>query len=557
MKRVLTLTLAVAMLLTLLAACGGSGGGGAATTAAAATEAATTTAAATTAAATTAEATTTATTAAEPDTSRMLTITANRFAEHVDWDQMYIWQKFEEDTGIKVTWDYVDASAIIEQRNLRVATNSLTDAFYGGRWTPAEIAQYTQEGHFIPIDGYLNATYAPNTTKFYEEYPFVKQALYLFDGHIYGWPIVTLEKAPSAAFMVREEWMNDQGLALPTTTDELLDLMIKMKEPDPSRLVYTSYDGQIAYGDLLRCLMGCWGLGNRGAAVDFWDADPSDWSKVRFIPTTSEFKEMLTLVNKMYAAGCIVPDAMTQPETAWGAKTAQTNPSIIGVSTNDVLEVYMCEQDYIGVGPLTGPHGDNMHSAVNIQTNRQWNYVITKNCKNIETAVEFADYWMSEEASILFFRGAEGIHWEWNEDHTRRVAMDWLTNDPGGRSEDQMRSTWTSQPGGSYFGYNLPQPPDLSYNYVKACEDLKPYLPEICWPMFSFTADETSITTTVGIDVTAYYQESVVSFISGRLSLDNDWDTYVKRYDDMGLSSLREAYQAAYDRYLASGGELN
>jgi len=217
----------------------------------------------------------------------------------------------------------------------------------------------------------------------------------------------------------------------------------------------------------------------------------------------------------------------------------------------------MCEQDYIGVNALTGPRGDRIFSAVNNQTARPWNFLITKNCKNVPLAVEFADYWMSEEGSILFFRGAEGVHWEWNEDRTRRDAMDWLKNDPNGRSEDQMRSTWTSQPGGSYFGYNIPQAPDLKYNYVKACEDIKPFLPEIVWPIFSLTQDESQVTSTIGVDITTHYQESVVNFISGKLSLDKDWDSYVKKYNDMGLAKLRDVYQAAYDRYLDAGGRLN
>jgi putative aldouronate transport system substrate-binding protein len=356
--------------------------------------------------------------------------------------------------------------------------------------------------------------------------------------------------------------MDELGLALPATPDELLDVMIKMKEQDPNRLVYTSYEGMKVYGDLLSCLMGCWGLGNRGslsrAGTDaYWDADPDDWSKVRFMPTSAEFKEMLILVNKMYAAGCIDPDALTQEETVWGAKTAQKDPAIIGMSTNDVLDVYMCEEDYIGVPALTGPGGGRLFSAVNNQTNRPWNYLITKNCKEVPLAVEFADYWMSEEGSILFFKGAEGVHWEWNDDHTRRDAMEWQKKDPGGRSEDQMRSTWTNQPGGSYFGYNIPQPPDLKYNYIKACEELKPFLPQIVWPIYSLNIEESSISSTIGVDITTHYSESVVNFISGRISLEKDWDAYVKRFNDMGLSKLRDVYQAAYDRYLASGGQMN
>ena len=32
------------------------------------------------------------------------------------------------------------------------------------------------------------------------------------------------------------------------------------------------------------------------------------------------------------------------------------------------------------------------------------------------------------------------------------------------------------------------------------------------------------------------------------MSLDNDWDTYLKELENIGLSRLLEIYQAAYDR---------
>lgn len=580
MKRLLALTTAIALLCALVAACGG---GGAATTTAAATTAAPattaaaaaettaaaaaddgaagTTAAATEPAATTAAPATTAAAAPEPaaapEEPRVLTIAANRFAQHVDWDQMYIWQKFEEDTGIKVNWDYIPAVAIQEQRNLRVSTNNLPDAFYGGRWTPGEIAQYTSEGVFVPIEGYLNMEYAPNTTVFYDKYPSIIQGLYLFDGHIYGWPVINIQKAAANPMFLRESWMNELGLAMPETPNDILNIMLAMKQAYPDALVYTDYEGMRAYAGLRITLMGAWGLGNRGQANENWDADPADPTKVRFIPTDDRFKELLALMHEMYAAGCIDPDALTQEEVTWGAKCAEDNPATIGVVTNDVLEEYNLHDFFIGTGPLTGPYGDEIWSSVNNQVARPWNYIITKACKNVPLAVEFADYWMCDEASVLFFRGAEHVHWEWDETGTRHVAMDWIKNDPDGRSEDQMRSTWTSQPGGSYFGYSIPEPPDMTNKNTLAILALDDYLPEIVWPTFSLSLEETNVTSAEGEDIATHYRESVTQFVNGKLDLSKDWDSYVKKFDAMGLEKLRNVYQSAYDRYLAAGGKAS
>jgi putative aldouronate transport system substrate-binding protein len=313
----------------------------------------------------------------------------------------------------------------------------------------------------------------------------------------------------------------------------------------------------VAYAGLRAVLTGAWGLSNRGGGNANWDADPADPTQVRFVPTDERFRDMLRLMNRMYANGLIDPDAMTQNEVAWGAKAVQSDPATIGFVTNDTLFAYNAEHYYVGAPALTGPYGDQLFTSVGSHVPRPWNYIITRVAPDVALAVEFGDYWMTYDASILFHSGAEGIHWDWDETRTRRVAQAWIDEDPAGRSADQMRSAWTSQPGGSWFGPVWPSVPDLERNYVAAREGLRPYMPHIVWPTFSLTQEEVGITVAEGTDITTHFRESVVGFVHGRLCLNNDWDAYVARYNAMGLARLRGVYQGAYDRFLATGGLAN
>ena len=43
-------------------------------------------------------------------------------------------------------------------------------------------------------------------------------------------------------------------------------------------------------------------------------------------------------------------------------------------------------------------------------------------------------------------------------------------------------------------------------------------------------------------------EENKVAFITGRKDFDKDWDSYVKGFDNVGLPTLLEVYQTAYDR---------
>lgn len=47
-----------------------------------------------------------------------------------------------------------------------------------------------------------------------------------------------------------------------------------------------------------------------------------------------------------------------------------------------------------------------------------------------------------------------------------------------------------------------------------------------------------------------YLEESLIKFLIGDLSLEDNWDDFVATIDSMGLSTVVDIYQDAYDRYL-------
>ena len=54
-----------------------------------------------------------------------------------------------------------------------------------------------------------------------------------------------------------------------------------------------------------------------------------------------------------------------------------------------------------------------------------------------------------------------------------------------------------------------------------------------------------------GSDLNTYLEESLIKFLIGDLSLEDDWDGFIGTVEGMGLQSVVDIYQDAYDRYLA------
>jgi putative aldouronate transport system substrate-binding protein len=48
--------------------------------------------------------------------------------------------------------------------------------------------------------------------------------------------------------------------------------------------------------------------------------------------------------------------------------------------------------------------------------------------------------------------------------------------------------------------------------------------------------------------ILSYVQESFARFVTGDLSVDSDWNTYLTEFEKMNLKGVISAAQAAYDR---------
>ena len=69
-------------------------------------------------------------------------------------------------------------------------------------------------------------------------------------------------------------------------------------------------------------------------------------------------------------------------------------------------------------------------------------------------------------------------------------------------------------------------------------------------PTLSLTTDESAILATYGTDIVTYAAETLPKFVMGDLPL-SQWDDYVATLQNMNIGDIIDAYQAAYDRYLA------
>jgi putative aldouronate transport system substrate-binding protein len=77
---------------------------------------------------------------------------------------------------------------------------------------------------------------------------------------------------------------------------------------------------------------------------------------------------------------------------------------------------------------------------------------------------------------------------------------------------------------------------------------IKPTVSVKALPILSFTTAEQDELNPLISDIITYARESRVQFVTGRLPL-SQWDSYVKRINDMGGARYTAILQTAYERW--------
>ena len=99
----------------------------------------------------------------------------------------------------------------------------------------SELEKLGRDGGLIPLNDLIEE-HAPNIKKVMEEDDRYRQSATSLDGNIYYLP-KNQELLSAEYWWIREDWLNNLGLEVPTTVDELHDVLYAFRN---DCLLYTS-----------------------------------------------------------------------------------------------------------------------------------------------------------------------------------------------------------------------------------------------------------------------------------------------------------------------------
>lgn len=464
-------------------------------------------------------------------------------------------------TNVEVEWVNVSNADADTQLNLLIASNNLPDIIYynwQGSYTGG-LAKAIADSVAIPLNDLL-AEHAPNYTALLEASPELAKQVALDDGTIAMFasgrtdPRVRIWFGPQ----IRQDWLDNLGLEMPTTMDEWYNVLKAFKEQDANG--NGDANDEIPFVAAGASSLPSYVLSFAGAYGLVRDTFCVKDGKVVYSPAEPAYKDFLAEMAKWYAEGLIDPDfAAMDGASVKSLITTDVAGSYWGSLAgnlggyNTALKEVVPNGQIVGAPWITGADGKAyQQEAEHAKALTGFGAVITSACKDPVAAVKWLDEHYSEVGSMLMTFGIEGV--SYNMVDGKPVLSDEIMKNPDGLTYDIALAKYSLKPNtveamddtyAIYSQYNLQTEVQTEANAKWADGDLS-----ILMPPVSLTVEESSEYSRIMNEITTYVSESIVKFIMGQRSLD-EFDQFVKDLENMNIGRAIEIEQAAYDRYMA------
>ena len=492
------------------------------------------------------------------------------------YDNNEVLNKMQQDNGISIKWDCMSDS-LSEQVNVRIAGGQLPDAFMGVGFNNYDLTTYGEDGTFIDLTPYLTEEYMPNLTKILEEHPEIRAAITMDDGCIYGLP--SGEQMGTAGIgkeedysiftipqfsMINKAWLDELGLPVPTTLDELHAALKAFKDNDMS----ATYYGNPA-GSTIPMSTGfdewCWGQNIFYAGFGFtnWINDICNDlvldkdGTVNFVSDDDNYRAAVTYFHDWFAEGLMDQEMFSQDTTQYMSKCSQ---GYVGVATWWYIEELMGDysKDYVFLPVLTGPDGT---SNVTVRTGgaiNSGNLSVTSACESPANLLKFFDQWYAPETVMQLQYGPIGTYFTEQDADGRWLSItDKQSREQYGKSAGELK--------GQYEVYGPKLILSDYYNTTFKMEDRAierltdlydfwmPYVKDTTtYPVDCvFTAEELDTIDMYRVEFENAVSEQEALWIKEGGPSDADWEAYKSKLQSCGADKLLEVYQNAYNRYAA------
>lgn len=498
------------------------------------------------------------------------------------FDSRGITEYLNEKYNIKISWvDYGEEGAFeMAKANIGKDAPSVPDAYLGLGLDNQQMKSLAPE-LFLDLSGSLAGTPTLNGLLNTDKN---LQNQITTEGKIYSFPSYYEDYAGKypQKMWINSQWLDKVGAQMPTTPDELYEVLVKFKNQDPN-----------GNGKADEIPLGCAYLDEAYSSLGFivsafipteydltdkhsiFDVDAA--GGVYTTVTDQRFKTALMYINRLVGEGLIASDVFRtdKAKLVTGSPYGETlaagdvHGEIYGMiacsDINGIFNDVSRASKYEAVAPI---YGGNVSTVVKTPRVEMGGLYISKYSKNITEMLSIGDEMLTPEGTLTVMFGKKGTDWTDADAGAAAMGADavwwklisdkavekpfanyggvvpmWYSSSlilsrqavSGAAGETELKSP------GDWEGY-LNKMTRERYEPV-ADVGVKYTLPEMV-----FTAEQEAQISQAGIDrgeLYSYIVDSCRGFAIGSRSFDL-WDEYVETLNTMGIEKFRVMVQNAY-----------
>ncbi|WP_373370820.1 ABC transporter substrate-binding protein [Lederbergia panacisoli] len=468
-------------------------------------------------------------------------------------NEKLIFERLEEKTGVHIDWLNFVGDTFGERRNLAMATGEMPDAIMNAGFSDYELLNYAKDEAIIPLNDLIDK-YMPNLQKVLDEAPQYRAMMTAPDGNIYSFPwIEELGEGKESIHSVDNfpwinvKWLDELGLEMPTTTDELKEVLIAFKENDPAGdgqtipMSFIINDG----GQDPGFLFGSFGLG------DNWDRTVvTNDGEVKLTAADEGYVNAIKFMNELYEEGLIDIEAF---EHDWPTYVAKGQEGRYGLYfTWDKGNITGMDDTYDLMRPLYGPDDHINVTRTNGMGFDRSRMVITSANKNLELTAKWIDQLYDPHQSVQDNWGTYGdeeiqniFEWDDSAQMLKHLPLE-------GTAPVELREK-TSVGGplailDSYYGTKTTKPDDAAWRLDLMKKVMVPYMSaDNIYPRVFFNKDELDKLSKIEADFYPYINRKRAEWITNG-KVEDEWEDYLEELDRLGFKEWLEIKQAGYDR---------
>ncbi len=477
----------------------------------------------------------------------------------------------EEKTGIKLNFYEFPASGGDEKLNVMISSGTeLPDIISGFQISKANFLKYASEGTFLDLSPYMDEqSYWFNDVKKKTKIENLDSWLSTADGAKYFMPhIIEMDgNLYGGKAFINKSWLDKLNLKMPETIEDFKNVMRAFKTMDPNgngkadEITFTGSNGGGWNEKPVNFLMNSYiydDYEESGLGVD-------ENGKLTVNYMTDEYKRGIKEISEMMQEGLIDIQCYTQKNTTLRTLCSAEEEVVGAFATGSPDNLFPAGDErllhYVPLPPLKGPDGKAY--AFKTDYSVACSGVITKYCKNPLAAYRLLDFMMSEEASIMTHYGVEGPDWEWATHGEKAMFEDlgyeprilwkmaygsvqnsnWFSGNPAFRASDISNTiAWDGDPlDGEYFKAKA-----LNAYWGKGPKEVFAKN-----KMLLDLSDQEEFDN-LDVEIKTYLKEQIAQFVSGKKSVDKDWDGYIKDLKNLSIDRYLELAQKGYDAFNAA-----